>query len=246
MLNTLKSPLNNVTVRQALAYGINYQGIDQVLKGAFKFTSGIIPPGLWGYSTNLPNYRYDPSKAKALLARAGYGPGKKPITLSMTYITGDPIEGPSAEVIKSSWAPLNVKVNLEPLQWQVLWAKTKSQNLAQRQDAVIYQWWPDYPDPYSWFTNLYATQKPIVFNASYYSNSAADALMQRAEMASAYNRAKSAALYQNLQAYLLQQAPAIPTGTLVYQRAMLSSVHGFTENPLYPNCVFAYNLHPAG
>jgi hypothetical protein len=30
----------------------------------------------------------------------------------------------------------------------------------------------------------------------------------------------------------------------VYQRAMLSSVDGFVDNPAYPNVVFGYELTP--
>lgn len=246
MLNTQRPPLNQVRVRQALAWGIDYAGIQTINKGAVLPGGGIIPPGLIGYSTHLPVYHYDFNKAKALLQSAGYGPGGKAINLTLTYIVADSLETPVSELIRSDLAKLNVNIKLEPLQWPVLWAKTKSPNPANRQDIAIYQWYPDYADPYSWFINLFATQHQVQYNASYYSSPTVDQLGAEAYRATATNRAQAQVLYQRLQTTLMQQVPAIPLGLVTNQYAMRTSFTGYHPNPAYWSVVFVYDLKPTG
>jgi peptide/nickel transport system substrate-binding protein len=246
MLNTQRPPLNNASVRQALAWGIDYAGIQAVNKGAMLPGGSIIPPGLIGYTNNLPEYKYDPAKAKALLQAAGYGPGGKPINLTLTYIVADALETPVAQLMKSSLSQLNVNLQLQALQWPVLWAKTKSSNLASRQDIALYEWYPDYADPYSWFINMFTTQNPVIYNATYYSNPTVDSLGAQASKATATDPPKAQSLYEELQRKLLEEVPAIPLGTVQNQYGMRDSFSGFLPNPAYQGVVFVYKLKPTG
>ena len=86
MVNTLNedSPLSNKLVRQALSYGIDreamiYMAYDGIAEIA---TSYFNPNSVFGGFTaeeleaaGIPTYQYDPEKAKALLAEAGYPNG---------------------------------------------------------------------------------------------------------------------------------------------------------------------------
>ena len=89
LLGQLNAKTLSLPVRQAISYGINYAGIVAALQGAAVQPSGLVPAGLPGHYTNLPNYHYDPAKAVQLLHQAGYGPGKKALNLSLTYTQGD-------------------------------------------------------------------------------------------------------------------------------------------------------------
>lgn len=69
-------PFNDVRVRRAFAYAIpRKQILESIFTGRRVIAHGPIPPGLPGYSAGIPPLPYDPSKAKALLAEAGYGGG---------------------------------------------------------------------------------------------------------------------------------------------------------------------------
>jgi len=74
--NAQKGPCMDKRVRQALNYGINKQKlIHDVLDGAAYLLESVFSPLSLGYDPDVPGYRFDPDKAKKLLADAGYGDG---------------------------------------------------------------------------------------------------------------------------------------------------------------------------
>lgn len=73
-LNVNKPPFDNVLVRRALNYAIDRDAlIEQILDGMGTKIPTILSPDALGYH-DLEPYPYDPEKAIALLAEAGYGP----------------------------------------------------------------------------------------------------------------------------------------------------------------------------
>ena len=75
-LNITKKPLDDLRVRQAIAYAINREEVAK-FKGLLvaKAAVSIIPHGYLGTDEHAPLYPYDPEKAKKLLAEAGYPNG---------------------------------------------------------------------------------------------------------------------------------------------------------------------------
>ena len=71
-LNTQSEPLNNVKVRQAIAYAINREKIiNDLLLGQATIAHSILPEGLWAFNAGT-KYEYNPAKAKQLLDEAGF------------------------------------------------------------------------------------------------------------------------------------------------------------------------------
>src|SRR5690349_6483575 len=65
--------LSNVRVRQALAYAVDRQAIvDSLRRGRATPAAGMLPRVSWAYDATLPEYAYDPARAKALLDAAGF------------------------------------------------------------------------------------------------------------------------------------------------------------------------------
>jgi peptide/nickel transport system substrate-binding protein len=244
LLAQLNTRALSLPVRQALSYAVNYKGIIAALGGAAAASSGIVPAGLLGHFTNLPSYSYDPARATALLHSAGYGPGKKPLQLTLTYTQGDDNEQIVATLLKSSLARLNVNLSVQSLAWATQWAKGKSASAGQHQDIFMEYWWPDYADPYSWFINLLHSEKQPYFNLSYYDNADLDHQIDQVETLVATNQGAGAALYRKMQVEILRTAPIAFLYNANYQYAMADNFSGFTSNPAYPNVVFTYNLKP--
>ncbi len=71
-INTTIKPLDNVKVRQALNMAIDKKRVIQLLNGRGTVADQILPPTMPGYDKDYQGYPYDPDKAKALLAEAGY------------------------------------------------------------------------------------------------------------------------------------------------------------------------------
>lgn len=70
------SPFADVRVRQAINYAVNRKAITEALMGGYvEPASQPIPRGAIGFDPDLDGYPYDPDKARALLAEAGYADG---------------------------------------------------------------------------------------------------------------------------------------------------------------------------
>ncbi|MBS1210414.1 MAG: hypothetical protein H6R19_2812 [Proteobacteria bacterium] len=75
-LSDPNSPLKNVKVRQAIAYAIDRQAIaSKLVGGSSKPVNAACTPSQFGCTQNVTTYKYDPAKAKALMAEAGYKDG---------------------------------------------------------------------------------------------------------------------------------------------------------------------------
>src|SRR5204862_5673163 len=70
-LNTTEAPLDNVKVRQAIAYAIDRESmIRDLVQGQGKIAHSILPEKSWAYTAGQ-TYQYDPAMAKKLLDDAG-------------------------------------------------------------------------------------------------------------------------------------------------------------------------------
>src|SRR6266404_5268336 len=70
--NTAEAPLDNVKVRQAIAYAIDRESmIRDLIQGQGAIAHSILPEGSWAYA-NPQTYQFDPNKAKQLLDEAGF------------------------------------------------------------------------------------------------------------------------------------------------------------------------------
>ena len=68
------SPFADRRVRQAINYGIDREGLVKLLNGTASPADGLYDDANPDFGTPTEHYTYDPAKAKALLAAAGYGP----------------------------------------------------------------------------------------------------------------------------------------------------------------------------
>ncbi len=82
-MNTQRRPLNDPRIRRAIAHAIRTEALVKlVYQGLGIPAIGPLPPNVWGARSDVVTYPYDPAKARALLAEAGWqGDREAPLKL---------------------------------------------------------------------------------------------------------------------------------------------------------------------
>jgi peptide/nickel transport system substrate-binding protein len=124
-MNTHTKPLDDVRVRKALNYAVNKDElIKAVMKGKAYPTGTLFGPQIYGYDPAIKNsaYAYDPAKAKALLAEAGYPNG---LTLHLEGPRGRySNDAQLTEAIAGQLAKVGIKTDIVIGDWGTFWPKT--------------------------------------------------------------------------------------------------------------------------
>jgi peptide/nickel transport system substrate-binding protein len=108
------SPLKDLRVRQAINHAVDRQGIvDALVQGGAEVVNTPCSPIQFGCTTDVIAYEFDPEKAKALLAEAGYPDG---FSLSMQGYR----DKPYAEAMMNFLSAVGIKVSYEQLQYSAL------------------------------------------------------------------------------------------------------------------------------
>ncbi len=101
------NPLSDVRVRQAITYAIDRNLITESVFAGFAVPAdGLLPNGPFK-SPNLDKYAYDPEKAKALLAEAGWDSSRQ---LEMVYYYDDQITADLMAVLQAQLAEVGVNM----------------------------------------------------------------------------------------------------------------------------------------
>ena len=118
-INTTRPPLDDVRVRKALSLAIDRaQIIRSLLKGDERVATSYVPGGTGGYEFGEREV-YNPGKARALLAEAGYPGGKGFPDVELLFNTSDN-HRKIAEAIQNMWRDeLGVEIALTNQEWKV-------------------------------------------------------------------------------------------------------------------------------
>ncbi|MBB6546840.1 ABC transporter substrate-binding protein [Nonomuraea rubra] len=242
LFNTADGPTKDVKVRQALQLAIDYDGLAAALEGSGVKASGLVPQGLLGHVDGMEP-KQDLPRAQQLLADAGYGPDLEELELDLTYAIGDEDQKLLVTLLSSTLKQLNVTLRAKPMSWSAQWDLGKKGG----QDLFVMYWYPDYPDAYSWFLNVFKSADKPQFNLSYLKNAEIDAAIDKLPELTATDRAAAEEEYRKLQQQIIQEEAAVAVPYVQrYQRALSADVQGYQDNPAYPSVVFFYELTRAG
>ncbi len=159
-LDVADPPFNNVKVRQAFAYAMNrVQYIQQVNNGAGEPAGTLLYKGIPGYQTKYQQ-TYDPTKAKQLLADAGYPNGKGFPTVQFDYDNSNDVRKKEA-VFWSNQFKQVLNVDIVPTAMDpVELGKLQNQKSDQVKMAAGV-WYQDYPHAQDWLSLLFGNNSGL-------------------------------------------------------------------------------------
>jgi oligopeptide transport system substrate-binding protein len=197
--NVTKPPFNDARVRRALSHAINRSQIPVILKGGQLPTASWIPKGMFGYNSKI-GPAFNPEKARALFAEAGYSGRKKFPAFSIAYNT-DPTHRLIAQFVQAQWKKhLQLEVSLEDQEWKVYLKKLD----IDPPPVFRLGWGADFPDPDN-FMNLFITTSGN--NRLQWSNKRYDGLI--AQGAAEQNPEARQVIYDEAQTLLTESDSAI-------------------------------------
>ena len=219
------SPLHSKAIRQAMNYAINRNQLMMYMRNSIGIPAeaGFVPGGLPSQNTlHIKGYPYNPAKAKALLAEAGYRNEKETIPIKLLTI---PIYADIGSFVAKQLEEVGIKVQVEVIQKSLLLEQTaKSQALLFRGS-----WIADYPDAENYMAVFYS-KNPAPPNYTRYNNPVFDALYEKA--ISEPNDSLRYRLYRQMDQMVINDAPVIPIWYDVAIHLVQPNISGFGPNAL--------------
>ena len=211
--NTEIAPLNNVKVRQAIAYGINREKIiNDLLLGQATIAHSILPEESWAFNAGT-KYEYNPEKAKQLLDEAGFkdknGDGKREMPkISFKVSSGNQAVSQYTQLIVSQLLEIGMPVEIDSVEFQTM----LSQLQKGQYQMTTGRWVGGNQDPI-FLRDLFASSEipsetRASRNRSRYSNKEVDDLLDQA--INEIDREKAKQLYTKAQDIISNEVPMIP------------------------------------
>ena len=237
-LNMRRPPLNDLRVRQALAYSYPYE---TAAKGTFGgmavVAQGAVPRVMWQPAGKTKTYPHDLEKTKQLLKQAGVPQGTA-LRLGVEVNAVEEIK--NAELWQAELAKAGIKLIVEKIsagvRWDEVYNKDTKFDIMQMHMIIGF----DSPNEYLgslWHSGW--TWYPF----SGFKNSNFDALCEKALKLEAVDKKQSDQDYQKAEQILFDQVPGIFALDLPQDWAVSKKVGGFKPNPLYSYDVFFFQLY---
>ena len=223
-MNLKHKPFDDIRVRHAVNYAIDKESIIKyVLNNIGKYPVGVESTVISNSSQDLVPYKYDPEKAKQLLAEAGFPNGFK--TSLYTPEGRYPMDREVAEVVQSQLREVGINAEITVLDWGAYVAATNT-----GEDTRLFLLGKGCPsgDPDLDLTLSFGTDKKM--NNSFYSNPKVDELLILEKIT--VDPEKRSQILYDIQKQIHEDAPWAVLYYVVQTLATRADVEGFE---VYPN-----------
>ncbi len=210
LFNVTQPPVDNVFVRQAIAYAVDRDAIcQQVFSGLNTPIYTMVPTGLPPAGASIDVFpKRDLEKARELLRLAGYSE-ENPLELNLWYTPKHygTTESDVAAVIKQAIEETGmVKINIQSLEWGAYTERMSQGGF----DMFLLGWYPDYLEA-SNFLLPWTTESPEGLGTFFNHHPNFEAYKDIAEVALAtVDDERAAKLYQAIQILSAYDVPWIP------------------------------------
>ena len=222
-------------VRLAFAHAINKQELlDGVVLGLGRRATGPFRPGTWADNPEVKGVPYDPKRAEALLAEAGWRERNAggllvkdgvPFTFELLTNQGNDERKKIAEIIQASLREVGVGVDIRVLEWAAL----LKEHIKKRNFDSIVLGWGTGADPDQFVVWHSSQNGPDELNHISYANPEVDALLEAGR--SSCVQAERVRYYHRLHQVLSDDQPLV----FLYWRDALpvvsSRIYGIQPGP---------------
>jgi peptide/nickel transport system substrate-binding protein len=202
----LRDPiLKDVRVRQAIAYAINKDVMIRYLwRGLAQPAKSVLPQHSWAYNGDVPDYAYDPEKARALLDAAGY-PAHNGTRFELTMKTStEETTRLLAAVLQQQLAQVGIKLEIRTFEFATFYSDVVKGAF----QMYSLRWIGGNEDP-DIFEHVFSSQSfpPKRANRSYYVNPEVDKLIEQGKATVDEQQRKQ--IYARLQRVLAHDLPYV-------------------------------------
>jgi len=223
----MATPFVDKRVRQALNYAINKNNLVDAgsLRAEATVAKGVFPPGLAAFNPDLQGYPYDPDRAKALLAQAGYGGGLPGEYLMDIRDNREQME--RAEMIIADCRKVGMVLRANPLPWREMLERSYDGQAL----LSIRGWSSDNGDPDNFLYPLFHSKnwgRPG--NTSFYKSQKVDEMLVRA--LAVRNPVERLNFYREIEQIVVDDAPWVFLYHSMKYTATNPYVHGYRIRPM--------------
>jgi peptide/nickel transport system substrate-binding protein len=229
------APFNDLRVRRALNHAVDVPSIvREVLQGYAAISTGQFPPASWAFDPGVKPYAYDPNRAKALLAEAGFKPGPdgilvkdgKRFSFSIRHDQANQSVKDTAVIVQEYLKRVGVEATLEALDWPTFVKKLFASDF----EGIVVGWTNHHdPDPFAY--TIWHSSQWKGRNFAHYKNPRVDELLEQARRTAVVAERKRA--YAEFSRVLMEDAPYV---FLYFQQQVYvtrQGYEGFVPIPTY-------------
>ena len=226
-INSAKAPMNNLLVRQAVAYGLDRVSVVKSFYGGrAQVATQFMPPQLFGWAKDVKKYSFNPARAKQLLQQAGL---TLPVEIEFWYPTDisrgympDPQR--NFQAFAASLEKSGFKVVAKSAPWRPDYVSRVQAGTAGHLNLI--GWTGDFGDPDNFIGTFFRTKQsqwgPI--------NPKIHSLLNQALAET--NADVRVALYKRANRLIMQTLPGVPYVHTKPALAFKKNVVGYVASPI--------------
>lgn len=226
--NQKKAPLDNLKIRQAIAYAVNREALikNQYPEGA-EVATQFMPPTVKGYADDVTKYAYDPEKAKTLIQESGVAnPTLEfayPTEVSRPYMPS-PVD--NWQLIKSDLEKVGFTIKAKSDKWNPTYNDKTSSGGYQ---MFLLGWTGDYADPDN-FIGTFFRDTAIALNQFGWDDPAVRKSL--ADARAIPDLAARETAYKAINKEIMDKLPGLPYVHTKPYLAFKKNVQGFVPSPV--------------